>query len=313
MITYYPMIYNNPAHDSYQRYWGPSMPSGDYGDKVLPLMDLDTLEAWLAERGYSADMLADWELMTHTDLEYTNDGGFEFTPGRVTTDSVTYESYRSELMPDEVPDWLADVPPNPHLDPDSDIWREWANSVDIESILGPQAAGGKLGPGPGEYWYQWHPEGFDVSSLANNQDFFDIFSIMPDWWPERLEVPVHDPALFSLGGTISPISPDTGLYYFEACLWASGGLFGPWSLPHPDLPWRRLTPPGGYRAGSTPRGSSSRSANPPTVPAPPASPAPISTSTGCGAGNGPPASSTNGSSSRTGRRCAVERRCAKPV
>ena len=239
MIAYYPMIYNNPAHGGYQRYWGPTRPGDDGsegGDKLLPLMDLDVLEAWLAERGYSTDLLADWGLTTHTGLEYTEDGGWQFTLERVVRDSVTYEAYRSELMPDEVPDWLADVAPNPHLDPDAAIWREWVNSVDIEAILGPQAAGGKLGPEPGEYWYQWHPEGFDVSSLADGGIFIDIFSIMPDWWPERLEVPVHDPALFGLGGTISPISPDTGLYYFEVCLWASGGLFGPWSLPHPDLP-----------------------------------------------------------------------------
>ena len=239
MIAYYPMIYNNPAHDSYQRYWGPTRPGGDGdtgGDKLLPLMDLDTLEAWLAERGYSVDLLADWELTTNTDLEYTTDGGFEFTLERAVIDTFTIEWFRSQLAAGEEPDWLAGVPPNPHLDPDSDIWREWTNSVDIEAILGPQAAGGKLGPEPGEAWYQWHPEGFDVSPLANNEDFFDIFSIMSDWWPERLELPVHDPALSSLGGTISPISPDTGLYYFEACLWASGGLFGPWSLPDPDLP-----------------------------------------------------------------------------
>ena len=239
MIAYYPMVYNNPAHGGYQRYWGPTRPGDDGsegGDKLLPLMDLDVLEAWLAERGYSTDLLADWGLTTHTGLEYTEDGGWQFTLERVVRDSVTYEAYRSELMPDEVPDWLADVAPNPHLDPDAAIWREWVNSVDIESILGPQAAGGKLGPEPGEYWYQWHPEGFDVSPLADGGIFIDIFSIMPDWWPERLEVPVHDPALFGLGGTISPISPDTGLYYFEVCLWASGGLFGPWSLPHPDLP-----------------------------------------------------------------------------
>ena len=44
-------------------------------------------------------------------------------------------------------------------------------------------------------------------------------------------------ALFSPGVTISPISPDTGLYYFEACLWASGGgLFGPGRFPTRPAP-----------------------------------------------------------------------------
>ena len=51
------------------------------------------------------------------------------------------------------------------LDSDLDVWREWAASVDIESVLGPQAAGGKLGPNEGEMWYQWYPEGLDVGSV----------------------------------------------------------------------------------------------------------------------------------------------------
>ena len=36
--------------------------------------------------------------------------------------------------------------------------------MDIELLLGPQAAGGKMGPDEGEMWYQWHPEGFDLSA-----------------------------------------------------------------------------------------------------------------------------------------------------
>ena len=47
---------------------------------------------------------------------------------------------------------------------------------------------------------------------------------------------MHSPEQFAVGGTIAPQNPDTGNYYFEVCLWASGGLFGPWSLPHPELP-----------------------------------------------------------------------------
>ena len=49
-------------------------------------------------------------------------------------------------------------------------------------------------------------------------------------------MPVHDPAQAGVAGTIAPQNPDTGNYYFEVCLWASGGLFGPWSLPHPEMP-----------------------------------------------------------------------------
>ena len=125
------------------------------------------------------------------------------------------------------------------VDPNLDIWKEWAASVDLEAILGPQAVDGQMGPREGEMWYQWHPEGMDVSSaypdtLPDGTTFSDpasVFQWFPNWWPERLEVPVHDPAQASIGGTIAPRNPNTGNSYFEVCLWASGGLFGPWSLP----------------------------------------------------------------------------------
>ena len=218
MILANNLLYNNPDQDMYQRYWGPNsfvadadFPSG-YRPVALPLFDVGQVETWLAERGYAPGVpLAD-----------------------IVSEGAVEDRHRAYWAPDD-PLFVGALPQNPYLDPQLPIWQEWASTMNLEAVLGPQAAGGKLGPAPGELWYQWHPDGFDTSPLGNSVEWADVFGGASDWWPQRLEVPVHNPASMRVGGAVGPQSPDTGNFYFEVCLWASGGLFGPWSMPHPDL------------------------------------------------------------------------------
>ena len=246
-------VYDRPGDGIDVRYWGPHGYTNVLDDvtdegirakfAMLPLVDLDGVKQRMAARGYDLDAKANRfseEVLAEADAQ-----GWDVDPderlraeGGFTAEWLAQivDSYR--LPSTEFPlDWL---------DSDLDVWREWAASVDIESVLGPQAAGGKLGPNEGEMWYQWYPEGLDVGSVWEDYPPFgdepggtnpaDVFGWYPNWWPERLEVPVHDPAQAGVAGTIAPQNPDTGNYYFEVCLWASGGLFGPWSLPHPEMP-----------------------------------------------------------------------------
>ena len=229
-------VYNRPDDGFHARYWGPTEcvpipadPDGACLPTLLPLVDLDRVKQWMAERGYDLD--------TAVDL-YGHGGVFD---AGTLADVTNQDQYVATGGDAEYP-----AVSTPLLDPAADIWKEWAASGDLVGMLGPQAAGGKMGPADGEMWYQWYPEGFDVTPLypddlpvgdyPGGTNFADIFEWHPDWWPERLEIPVHDPAQAGVAGTIAPQNPDTGNYYFEACLWASGGLFGPWSLPHPELP-----------------------------------------------------------------------------
>ena len=229
-------VYNRPDDGFHARYWGPTEcvpipndPDGACLPTLLPLVDLDRVKQWMAERGYDLDMAVDL---------YGHGGLFD---ADTLADVLTQDQYAATGGDAEYP-----AVSTPLLDPAADIWQEWAASGDLVGMLGPQAAGGKMGPADGEMWYQWYPEGFDVTPLypddlpvgdyPGGTNFADIFEWHPDWWPERLEIPVHDPAQAGVAGTIAPQNPDTGNYYFEACLWASGGLFGPWSLPHPELP-----------------------------------------------------------------------------
>ena len=225
-------IYNHPDDGRNPRYWGPLGFVADGTDPasftraLLPLIDLEALKAWMAERGYDLDDAA---------------------PGPYAEEGFTAETLAAMVSADlfERDTGTAWGSP-PILDPGSDIWEQWAESVDLQRLLGPQATGGKMGPAEGEMWFQWYPEDLDVSPIYQDRPPSDggktqgtwaaVFAWYPDWWPDHLEVPVHDPAQFEVGGAIAPADPETGNHYFEACLWASGGLFGPWSLPHPELP-----------------------------------------------------------------------------
>ena len=230
MIAYLPAdeyVFNNPNHDFFVRYWGPlglvTDPDnpGYLRPKLFPLVDFDKMTRWVEDRGIDLHAVGD---------------RFAFDWDEDALALFTYEDMWVNVFgPDlDLPDNVTPLYQVPELDPELAVWQEWARSVDLEALLGPEAAGGKMGPEPGEMWYQWHPESLDVSVLIHDE--FTPFRDMDFWWPQRLEVPVHSPEQFAVGGTIAPQNPDTGNYYFEVCLWASGGLFGPWSLPHPELP-----------------------------------------------------------------------------
>ena len=231
MITSYQLVYNPPDDGTHIRYWGPTgcVPLKDEPDQcephLLPLVDLDETKAWMAERGHDLDLAIEQGFLS---------GGFGLVPGGFSALNLALQLSWDMFVPLGGPSTEGATPISPPgLDPELEIWKAWAASVDLEAALGPQAAGGKMGPADGEIWYQWHPEGFDMSPLYGS---WDISAIPDDWWPERLVVPIHDPAQSDVGGTIAPGDPETGNHYFEICLWASGGLFGPWSLPHPNLP-----------------------------------------------------------------------------
>lgn len=225
-------VYNHPGDGVSPRYWGPlgfvadEANPGSLRRALLPLVDLDALKVWMERRGHDLD--------TAVPEPYADEG--------FTAETLAAMVSADLFDPDGGTGWGSP----PILDPSMGIWEQWAESVDLEQLLGPQAAGSKMGPAEGEMWYQWYPERLDVSPIYQEYlpsidgeagpNWAGIFSWYPDWWPDRLEIPVHDPAQFAVGGAIAPPSPDTGTHYFEVCLWASGGLFGPWSLPHPELP-----------------------------------------------------------------------------
>ena len=254
MTAFGKKVYNAPGDGYDPRYWGPRGHSwvdgdpGGYYPAMLPLVDLDGVAAWMATRGLDLDAVA--QRYYEADAADARAEGFDIFPYISEWSDTGFgaetlaRALAADVYDEEARTLLRRSPVADALDPNLDIWKEWAASVDLEAMLGPQAAGGKMGPSSGEMWYQWHPEGMDVSTVnpdykLNGEVFIQLASVFqwfPNWWPERLEVPVHDPAQASIGGTIAPRNPDTGNFYFEVCLWASGGLFGPWSLPHPELP-----------------------------------------------------------------------------
>ena len=254
MTAFGKKVYNAPGDGYDPRYWGPRGHSwvegdpGGYYPAMLPLVDLDGVAAWMATRGLDLDAVA--QRYYEAEVADARAEGVDIFPYISEWSDTGFgaetlaRALAADVYDEEAKTLLRRSPVADALDPNLDIWKEWAASVDLEAMLGPQAAGGKMGPSSGEMWYQWHPEGMDVSTVnpdykLNGEVYIklpSVFQWFPNWWPERLEVPVHDPAQASIGGTIAPRNPDTGNFYFEVCLWASGGLFGPWSLPHPELP-----------------------------------------------------------------------------
>ena len=127
---------------------------------------------------------------------------------------------------------------HPALNPELDVWKEWAAAGEAERWLGFQAADGDLGPAPGDTWIPWYPEG--MVPLENHylrpEGAVAHWETVVDWWPDGgLEPPVHLPDRFNAFTVAGPYVAEAGGHLFETCLWATGGLFAAWSLPHPEL------------------------------------------------------------------------------
>ena len=127
---------------------------------------------------------------------------------------------------------------HPALAPELAVWKEWAAAGEAEKWLGFQAADGDLGPAPGDTWIPWYPEG--MVPLENHylrpEGAVAHWESVVDWWPDGgLEPPVHLPDRSITFTVAGPYVAEAGGHLFETCLWATGGLFAAWSLPHPEL------------------------------------------------------------------------------
>ena len=127
---------------------------------------------------------------------------------------------------------------HPALSPALAVWKEWAAAGEAEKWLGFQAADGDLGPAPGDAWIPWYPE--SLVPLENHylrpEGAVAHWESVVDWWPDGgLEPPVHQPDWYHAFTVAGPYVADAGGHLFETCLWATGGLFAAWSLPHPEL------------------------------------------------------------------------------
>ena len=127
---------------------------------------------------------------------------------------------------------------HPALNPELAVWKEWAAAGEAERWLGFQAAGGDLGPAPGDTWIPWYPEA--MVPLENHyvlpEGAVGHWETVVDWWPDGgLQPPVHQPDWHQAFTVAGPYVADAGGHLFETCLWATGGLFAAWSLPHPQL------------------------------------------------------------------------------
>ena len=127
---------------------------------------------------------------------------------------------------------------HPALNPELAVWKEWAAAGEAERWLGFQAADGDLGPAPGDTWIPWYPE--EMVPLENHyllpEHSVAHWETVVDWWPEGgLGTPVHQPDWYHAFTVAGPYVAEAGGHMFETCLWATGGLFAAWSLPHPQL------------------------------------------------------------------------------
>ena len=127
---------------------------------------------------------------------------------------------------------------HPALNPELAVWKEWAAGGEARKWLGFQAADGDLGPAPGDTWIPWYPE--SLVPLENHYvrpgHAVGHWETVVDWWPDGgLEPPVHQPDWYHAFTVAGPYVGDAGGHLFETCLWATGGLFAAWSLPHPEL------------------------------------------------------------------------------
>ncbi|MYF83845.1 MAG: hypothetical protein F4176_06965 [Acidimicrobiia bacterium] len=162
--------------------------------------------------------------------------------GWATKGGIRHGLYHQALATGYHPDARTGRLTHPALSPELAVWKEWAAAGEAERWLGFQAADGDLGPAPGDTWIPWYPE-----SLAPLEDRYLLpehavghWETVVDWWPDGgLETPVHEAGpngtwyhAFTVAG---PYVTEAGGHMFETCLWATGGLFAAWSLPHPEL------------------------------------------------------------------------------
>ena len=158
--------------------------------------------------------------------------------GWATYGGVWQGLYHQALADGYHPDAATGRLTHPALAPELAVWKEWAAAGEAERLLGFQAADGDLGPAPGDTWIPWYPEG--MVPLENHylrpEGAVAHWETVVDWWPDGgLEPPVHLPDRFNAFTVAGPYVAEAGGHLFETCLWATGGLFAAWSLPHPEL------------------------------------------------------------------------------
>ena len=158
--------------------------------------------------------------------------------GWATEGGIWWGLYHQALADGYGPDARTGRLTHPALSPELAVWREWAAAGEAEKWLGFQAADGDLGPAPGDTWIPWYPEG-----MVPLEDHYVLpehavghWESVVDWWPDGgLEPPVHQPDWHHAFTVAGPYVAEAGGHMFETCLWATGGLFAAWSLPHPEL------------------------------------------------------------------------------
>ena len=158
--------------------------------------------------------------------------------GWATEGGIWWGLYHQALADGYHPDARTGRLTHPALNPGLAVWREWAAAGEAERWLGFQAADGALGPAPGDVWIPWYPE-----SMAPLEDHYLLpehavghWESVVDWWPDGgLVTPVHQPDWYHAFTVAGPYVAEAGGHLFETCLWATGGLFAAWSLPHPEL------------------------------------------------------------------------------
>ena len=158
--------------------------------------------------------------------------------GWATTSGVWQGLYHQALADGYHPNAATGRLTHPALNPELAVWKEWAAAGEAERLLGFQAADGDLGPAPGDTWIPWYPE--EMVPLENHyllpEHSVPHWETVVDWWPEGgLETPVHQPDWYHAFTVAGPYVAEAGGHMFETCLWATGGLFAAWSLPHPQL------------------------------------------------------------------------------
>ena len=146
--------------------------------------------------------------------------------------------YHQALADGYQPDAATGRLTHPALNPELAVWKEWAAAGEAEKWLGFQAADGDLGPAPGDTWIPWYPE--EMVPLENHyllpEHAVAHWETSVGWWPDGgLETPVHQPDWYHAFTVAGPYVAEAGGHMFETCLWATGGLFAAWSLPHPQL------------------------------------------------------------------------------
>ena len=158
--------------------------------------------------------------------------------GWATEGGIWWGLYHQALADGYAPDARTGRLTHPALSPELAVWREWAAAGEAERWLGFQAADGDLGPAPGDTWIPWYPE--HMVPLEGHyvlpEHAVGHWESVVDWWPDGgLEPPVHQPDWHHAFTVAGPYVADAGGHMFETCLWATGGLFAAWSLPHPEL------------------------------------------------------------------------------